>query len=370
MRYIKRGQIWHVRYKTADGERTMSTKQTSKKDAIQVAKESGLSEIEKAAQAGVMTDSAISVAVNGKKVTLRKAYTDWDTWMEATMAPRTRTNNAMYFNAFINSIAGTWSNTVTKITHSDVDKWVNNGGKKGTRRIKLAALRSFWKWAVSYGITSKNPAALTKVKLDGMCHAEKETTKRDRVINDLDYEKIINRETMSLQHGSEWRSACILARRTGLRMGDVLNIEASCFDWRAGTITVWTDKRDKRVNLEMHADIFDEFNPNEDPEFWDGIEGRVFTVLPMMYADESKRAYLSRLFSRHCRKLGITATFHDWRHTYATECRRLGQSMPHIASKLGHSSTDTTEVYVDKGKVLKFSDVLAQLKQQRVARAD
>ena len=368
MRYVKRGQIWHVRYKTANGERTISTKQTSKKDAIQVAKDSGLEAIEMAARAGVMTDSAISVAVNGRKVTLLQAYTNWDKWMDTVMAPRTRANNAMYFNAFVNAITGgTWSKTITTITPADVDGWINGSGKKGTRRVKLAALRSFWKWAVAEGLTAKNPAALAKVKLDGMTHGDKETTKRDRIIGDGDYEKITNRETMPKSmrsHGSEWRSACIIARRTGLRMGDVLNIEADCFDWRAGTITVWTDKRDKRVKLKMHADIFAEFNPNADPEFWDGIGGRVFTVLPMMYSDPSKRSYLSRLFSRHCKKLGITASFHDFRHTYATECRRLGQSMPHIASQLGHSSTDTTEGYIEEGKVLKFSDVIAQLKER------
>jgi integrase len=329
---------------------------------MEVAKRAGIPEIEAAARAGVMTDEAISQVVNGKKVTLTTAYRDWDKWMTTTLAARTRVNNAMYFNSFANHISkGKWNTAINSIKPEQIDEWVNNGGKKGTRRVRLAALRSFWKWANAEGITSRDPSKLVKVKLDSMTHKQKETKKRDRYINAAQFESIV--ELYSEKDEIEWWMACHIAVHAGLRMGDIFNLEWDCIDLPcvnaslAGTMTVWTDKRDKRVELDINDELagaigkylryLKQLTPTGQ-EFDKGTH--VFGELRDSYNDPKKRAYLSRLFSRHCKKLGIEASFHDWRHTYATNCKIAGLEMPHIASNLGHSSTETTEIYVDEEK--------------------
>lgn len=346
--------------------RTLTTKKTDKAEAIAVAKLAGIPEIESAAHAGIMSDTAINQVVNGKKVTLTSAFAAWDKWMATTLADRTRVNNAMYFNSFANHVSkGTWSTPIRSITPEQINGWVNDGGKKGTRRVKLAALRSFWKWANAEGITSRDPSKLVKVKLDNMTHNQKETTKRDRYINAAQFEKIV--ALYSENDDIEWWLACHFAIYTGLRMGDIFNLEWDCISGK--TMTVWTDKRDKRVQLEINSDLEEAINSyNRYLKALEPVPTRarpvkppkthIFGELRENYNNPKKRAYLSRLFARHCKKLGITATFHDWRHTYATNCRASGMEMPHIASNLGHSSTVTTEIYVEKEAEAKPTNII------------
>ena len=381
MQMIKKGRIWHVRYKSQNGELMLTTKQTDLTQAKRVVGEAGIKQIEQAAQAGIMTDSAISAAVNGRKVTLKIAFLRWCNWMTTSLAPRTKENNMTYFGAFARKLTNDWkvSKALTSIDIGDLSKWVNDGGKVGTRRVRLSALRSFWKWANAEGITNKNPAAITKVKTDDMTHAQQEVTKRDRIISDSDYQALVN-DIRPRRRGEgglcmEWRDVIVLARRTGLRMGDVMNIEMECFDWKAGTITVWTDKRDKRVQIPIHPEIVRKMHPDNDP-IW--AQGRTTTVnnsrrhmfdtLRTVYNKPKSRPYLSKVFTRHAEKNDVKATFHDFRHTFATECMVKGLDMPHIASLLGHSSTKTTEVYVDEnvepGKVISIVDMLDDIRRQ------
>lgn len=382
MKMIKKGRIWHVRYKSQNGERMLTTKQTDLTLAKKVVEEAGIKQIEQAAQAGIMTDSAISAAVNGKKVTLKIAYIRWCHWMTTALAPRTKENNMTYFGAFARKVTSDWkvSKALTSIDVGTLSEWVNDGGKAGTRRVRLASLRSFWKWANAEGITNKNPAAITKVKTDGMTHEDQEVTKRDRIISDSDYQKLVDdirpRRRGEGGLGMEWRDAIVLARRTGLRMGDVMNIEMACFDWDEMLLTVWTDKRDKRVQIPIHPEIVRKMHPDKDPLWAQGnttVGGynprrHMFKKLRDVYNKPRSRSYLSKVFSRHAEKNGVKATFHDFRHTFATECKAKGLDMPHIASLLGHSSTKTTEVYVDEkvepGKVINIADMLDDIRRQ------
>ena len=62
----------------------------------------------------------------------------------------------------------------------------------------------------------------------------------------------------------------------------------------------------------------------------------------------SRRALLSTQFRRSCHKAGVKGrVFHELRHTYATNMRKKGKTIPHIANLLGHANLSTTQIYTD-----------------------
>ena len=181
----------------------------------------------------------------------------------------------------------------------------------------------------------------------------------------------------------------LLMVATGMRRSEVLNLRDSDIDWENGTITVqvkndapdgwpWTPKdKDCRVL------------PLPDP-VRDGLLRRRLGLprsQPYLLLTEDRYAYLMWLKSRgkmtkrmcKCpdenwrpfrklkRRVGITdKSQKHFRNTCLTNWLRDGLSLPDVRDLAGHSSIETTEVYLasDSGAVKKARD----LSGQRLAR--
>ena len=328
--------IWSVTYKTEHGNRTTTTGCPNYADALEVVKKSKIPELEKAAAVSRLSAQAVSQIISGEKVTVPDAASRWTKWLgDVGRSERTIDNYNTFIQAWIRDCK-LEKMFPSEIQEEHIDTWVNDpriSSKAGSRQVMLSTVTSFMEYCVAKGFAFNNPASLVRVKFHKLKHEQKEPREKG-IFSDEDVAKL-------MANAPEfWKAAIGISRWTGLRLGDICNLEWSCFN-KPGKMVVWTDKRDRRVELEIPQQLADVLAlvPIKDPHY-------LFPSAREILLDARRRSNLSVNFRRICQRLGIKGrTFHELRHTYVTDCVKRGIPMPHISRAVGHTSTSTTEGY-------------------------
>jgi len=361
---------WSVRIHTPHGRRTISTGETNRSEAAKVAKQAKVAELEAVGRVAKLSQGVVSQIVSGERVTVASAIEPWEKWMATKTADRTVQNSRNYLEAWARD-TGVLETYPGAITINQIDDWVNGSDLKfGTRKVRLAVLRSFFKFASAVYMTG-NPAQLVEANMDGLTHEQKETREKTvftddelkRILNQLAADAKVARDQLEkttakliiaecreeIAYCDFWRTAIMLGRWTGLRLGDICQLEWESLG-KPGRIIVWTDKRDRRVDLPLRQEIEDTVGaiPLDHDVY-------CFPVQRDIIMDTAKRATISTQFARLCSRLGVVGhSFHDLRHTFLTafvnERRATGMNEAQImdeARKLaGHISATTTALYV------------------------
>ena len=89
-----------------------------------------------------------------------------------------------------------------------------------------------------------NPATLVKVDIRKVPHRMRQAKKKEAFTPEE--VKYITANTEGF-----WRAAILIAVETGLRIGDIVQLEWDCFSLTH--MEVWTDKKDKKVNYNLLA---------------------------------------------------------------------------------------------------------------------
>ncbi len=345
---------------TPHGERTVSTGTTDPKLANQIIKAANVNAIEVLSKAGKLSQKLFHKLTVGGNKTVQSAIEEWETWLRSTCgSDRTADNHVLYVRAWARdaNVAGM---KVADVEEQHIAKWVNtdDGTKLSSKRIKLTAVRQFFKFC-SIRDYSSDPSRLVKVKARQLPHESKEITVRE-CFTDEEVEKIIRHLKTRLEELSKyrpaadekhrhqqkistlrfWLSATIIGRYAGLRLGDIASLEWACFS-KKGKLIVWTDKRDRRVELDIDDHLFEGISsiPSNNRKVCFPEQDEI--------ARSKKRYKLSVQFMRILQAVGIHGkSFHCLRHTYATECDLNGIPTPHISERLGHTDRKTTEGYI------------------------
>lgn len=329
-------RIINVRFKTAHGMKEISTHTRNMAEAHKFCGEAQIKKMELAAKLGLLTQNAVAMFLFGSnKVTLGSLRVQWVEWMRtsSSFSKATARNYNTYVNAWQNFSMIT-GNAPTDISEESIKAFVNRpeGGKASTRKIALAAIQSFIVWLTVKGYRAGNPAQLVRVDLSQLSHEQKEGKVREP-FTDEEIERVISKADHI------WRLIILLARHTGLRLSDTVQLEwASVKD---GHIIRWTEKRDKRVSVPMNDVLLAEFlkADKEDDVY-------VFPRQRLQYQDASGRVALTMFFKRLCVKAGVVGkSFHNFRHTRATELYNEG-GIEAVKEQLGHSSAKTSEGYI------------------------
>lgn len=293
-------------------------------------------------QEGKLTKKAILKIISGgtPAVTMDQAFEEYRTWhAENSPSARTTDNYIAEITAFMR--ANRLENKpVQSVTDRMVNAWVNpedSSLKAGTRHVKLAALRKFFWLASVKNYVPYNPAKIIQVKYHLLTHKQKETKVKE-CFTDAEIERLLDATSLD----PFWWHAVVLGRYTGLRLSDICQLEWACLDV-PGKLKVWTDKSDTPVELVLEPEILAE-SVRHIPQHH---KLYCFPKERAIINDTNRRAGLSVKFTRLCAKVGIKSkSFHCLRHTYATEAKRTGKPMDHIRKDLGHSSDETTKIYV------------------------
>ena len=346
MRLKKVNKTYHVCFKTDEGTpMEVDTGCSDYKEAKAVAWKSKAAELEQVAKAMRLTSDIVSRIVSGKEVTMNLAIGRYKVWANSNLAGRTAGSHFSYASKWIKDF-DLGEVTPASIEDSMVSSWVNSKGKgdenlkASTRRVRKAALKSFLDYCYNKGWMLTKPADLCRVQMNKLTHEQKET-KSHPAMNDEDIKALMK------EADAFWKMAIHLASETGLRLGDVCSLEWACF--YGNVVTVWTDKRDKRISVRVPASIVNAMcnMPVSDPTY-------LFPDKREIYMDTNRRAGLSVQFKRLCSatadKSGRNGlkkkSFHGLRSYYAKTKLSKGVKVETIAKDMGHSSTKTTDTYI------------------------
>lgn len=326
------------RVKTQDGStKTLSTHTQNKAEAQRVLRRSHLPEIEEAAKAGRLTAEGLSHIIAGKRIVWSQALIAYEQALVRRQSPMYVRTTVLSLANFAR-VAGVTNQPVTAVTEEMCDKFINarDERKLGWRRNQRSDMVQFFKFLSDKGWILGNPAKLARVNMNELSHEQKEKKQRQPFTDEQ-----ITKLLKDTEPGEFWHTAIAIARYTGLRLGDVAMIEWDSFAV-AGKIIVWTDKKDKRVALDIHPNLqraIDSVPPN-------GTK-YMFPDEREVAMDPARRANLSTYFRRVCHASGIeTHTFHDLRSAYCTDCFKRGIEIEHIAQNVGHTYTATTRGYI------------------------
>jgi integrase len=302
----------------------------------------------------------INLAKGVQPLTLNQAAKQWGYWRRWGASKISVAQYNQYLERWLRNVGHL---PVTEADENMISAWVNEGDvQAATKRFKLAVIRSFFRYLSARELLNgHDPSRLVTVDYSAMSHEQKES-KRAIPFQDFEFFQLLNHlnarmdEVMAkIEHAQDtryihrlseayrrlkfWHSAAILGRCTGLRMGDVCQIEWAAF---SEVFTVWTDKRNKRVqpaiwNEELWRQTFDHM-----PR----IGRYCFPIERETYVDQETRHQLPMHFGRLCKQAGLDRTFHGLRHAYATDCMKKGIPTPHISRALGHSDEQTTQIYL------------------------
>ena len=339
---------WHVEVTTEAGSvKRLSTFCTTRAEAEEVVKASKIKDIERSSKIHRLTAEVVTLITANKSITMSDALAEWVEWMKVGVrSPRTRENNASTIRLWLRQ-AGIESKTIGMITADEIHAWINDPNrpdKLGTRTMKLAAIRNLMRFCGVKRYILSDPSQLVSVDYRVISHEQRET-KHKQVFEDDEIDFILancdGMEPDSMSDGF-FRASIMLGRDLALRLGDICNLEWSCFDLQKGTVTVWTDKANTRVVIpmtgrvaELVADL-----PREDPRF-------LFPAEQMIANDPKRRSMMSVYFGRLFKSLGFDGySFHSLRATMATTMAAKGATIEEIAKALGHNGTGSTKSYI------------------------
>lgn len=319
-----------------DGQR-INLDTENEREAKRLAKAAKLEEIEFAAKARLLTAEAITRLSAGTKISNAEALEEWRNWAETVgLAPTTVYTQYTRLAAFFRD----WKllrKMPNEITDVICDSFINPKDDKSgsaTRNSRLSALRSYYELCVAKGWALRDPTAALNVKMHLLSHEQKETRVR---------EPFTKAELAKLAKLDDpfWRAAVLLGYETGLRINDVVTLEvASLKDY--GRVVIWTDKHDKRVSLPVSKQLYEMLRDLCEPG-----EQYVFPEQAKIAKDVTRRNRFPTYFKRILDRCEIPEkSFHCLRHTFATERGREGETIDQIRERLGHSSSETTKIYV------------------------
>jgi site-specific recombinase XerD len=168
-----------------------------------------------------------------------------------------------------------------------------------------------------------------------------------------DLNLLINAVDRSTPMGKRQYAMILLAAVVGIRIGDIKRLTVYDVNWKDKTVSFVQSKTCKPITVQLPKIVFDavcDYLLNGRPMNYECSNifishRKPFGPLPEGYSlyrtvtDNMKKAGIKKDENRHC-------GFHSLRHTNASLLLAEGAPLPVISSILGHSSVDSTAVYL------------------------
>ena len=208
------------------------------------------------------------------------------------------------------------------------------GLKNSSINRLIDQLRAFTRWASTPH--DKQPKLLSHNPLPD-CESLPVPDPVDKLISDQDFERLMAAVPEDLKEiiWVDWQ--------TGMRVRNVVRLRYNQIDFEAGGIEFTPDemKKGKPVFIDLEPELIEWFQKRHAAH-----PDHVY-VWPSPRKKNSARSpgSISQLFTKYASKLGIDATFHSIRHTFATRWIKNGVSLFMVGKFLSHKSLQSTQRY-------------------------
>ena len=164
----------------------------------------------------------------------------------------------------------------------------------------------------------------------------------EKVRNDVDRWLTPDEEERLMASSSVWlREIIMFAVHTGMRQGEILNLQWQDVDFARSTLVVMKSKNGMRRTLPLNSVVYELLAAKQAKT--GATEGRVFTT-PL--GNELKVRFLVREFCKARDRARIPDfRFHDLRHTFATRLVQRGVDLYKVQRLLGHKTQHMTQRY-------------------------
>jgi integrase len=353
----KQGNIWWIGWRYDGRQYRKSLKTTRKEDAQ--AELARLEIIQKAKAANALTTDFVEV-ITGKPVatrpTLHGYLQAWLVDQQAQTRPSTYSKYSQIITEFSKHIGATASDLfLDEVTVDHVKAFL------GDRRSQLSAstisgfkriLAIPFDQAQNEGKIRGNPVALVKL---GKRTAEAQAMEK-RPFTAKEIQALYARATPF------WKFMIMGGCYTGQAMGDLITLRRSNVDLDAGMIHLLRRKTGTAANTPIAKplrDLFVSIWPSKDTDYFWPLEAQRYettgassfsqeffdlmaSVGMVQSRDEKKK---SSGKGRSARRSGASLGFHNFRHTFVTELKRLG-AVESVAKELaGHRSSSISTHY-------------------------
>ena len=227
-----------------------------------------------------------------------------------------------------------------KITHLSLRTWLaylkQKGYAKSTVARKLACLRSFFKFAIREGYLKSNPAiSLATPKQD---------KKLPVFLTVAEVKKLLESPPSNTKKGLRDRAIMETLYSTGMRVGELVNINSDSIDFIGGSVKVMGKGKKERLlpigerALEAIKDYIDKKDESESRERALFLNHRKKRINP-----RSVRRIIENYIKHISEKKGISP--HTLRHSFATHLLDRGADLRSVQELLGHANLATTQIY-------------------------
>jgi len=220
--------------------------------------------------------------------------------------------------------------------------------KPATINRHLAAIRAYANWAVETGQIAASPAL--KIKAAKQTSAAPQWLEKNQqyaLVRQAE-EAVTNAKTAPARRQAARDAALVkVLLHSGLRVGEVCALTLTDINLspRKGKIVVRQGKGEKRREIPLNAEAREalenwfKLRPDFGPLVFYGSRGDPLTPSGV----HRRLAELGRLAE-------VEVHAHTLRHTFAKNLVNTGASLEKVAALLGHSSLNTTRIYVTPGE--------------------
>ena len=207
-----------------------------------------------------------------------------------------------------------------------------------SRKNILGELGTVWRMLEHVSADIRNPWANLAPTATGNNRLEAFTREQEKAIF-----------AAAAKVGKGWPLACLIARHTGLRYGDIATLKWGAIDFDRGVIAV-RPRKTARHGVAVVIPMVAPLRAALAAERGESASSEAF-VLPFhaeVYGNRSRATYQALNFREVLDAAGVKGegfTFHSWRHTMRSRLAEAGADMETAKRLLGHTSDAMSRHY-------------------------
>ena len=233
-----------------------------------------------------------------------------------------------------------WESIDSDVIRDWMESMMDNGAMASTVNNCLSAVRSFYRFALSRKLVTKDPAHMVKgpKKEKPLPHFVRES-EMDRLLDENEWDSTNFKDVRA-------RTILILFYETGIRLAELISLDDKDVDFSLHQVKVIGKRNKQRIvpfgkELEQALQDYIRLRDEQVPVREDQA---------LFVTDKGKRvgrAMVSNLVRSHLARVSTMKkrSPHVLRHSFATAMLNNGAGLESVKNLLGHESIATTEIY-------------------------
>jgi integrase/recombinase XerC len=232
-----------------------------------------------------------------------------------------------------------WESVDSDVIRDWMESMMDKGDMASTANCCLSAVRSFFRFALSRGLVTRDPSYVVK--------GPKKQKPLPQFVREEDMNRLLDTPQMWEEGfvGLRARTIIILFYETGIRLAELIGLDVEDVDLATRQLKV-TGKRNKQRIVPFGEEL--ETAIREYLKQRDRLSVRIDDAL--ILSDKGKRMTRSQVEKVVKQHLSLTTTLkkrspHVLRHSFATAMLNNGAGLESVRRLLGHESVATTQIY-------------------------